>query len=93
MYINSPVEDWGTELLAADFPNLRLTMCGYFGTALSLLYPEDVVDSVVDFLLGQFAEYVFKSYHFRTFRGTLIYLWPKIQVRIYEKKVTNFYDF
>lgn len=56
MYINSPVEDWGTELLAADFPNLRLTMCGYFGTALSLLYPADVVDSVVDFLLGQFAD-------------------------------------
>ena len=32
-------------------------MCGYFGTALSLLYPADVVDSLVDYLLGLFTEY------------------------------------
>ena len=58
MYINDPVEEWGTKLVAADIPNLRLTMCGYFGTALSLLYEEDLVDSVVKFLLDQFTEYV-----------------------------------
>ena len=58
MYINDPVEEWGNKLVAADIPNLRLTMCGYFGTALSLLYEEDLVDSVVKFLLDQFPEYV-----------------------------------
>merc|ERR1712038_744651 len=50
MYINVPVAEWRDQLRAADFPNLRLTMCGYFGTALSLLYPVDVVDSLVDYL-------------------------------------------
>ena len=58
MYINDPVEEWGNKLVAADIPNLRLTMCGYFGTALTLLYEEDLVDSVVKFLLDQFTEYV-----------------------------------
>ena len=58
MYINDPVEEWGTKLEAADIPNLRLTMCGYFGTALSLLYEEDLVNDVVKFLLDQFPEYV-----------------------------------
>merc|ERR1711997_1316646 len=56
MYINDPVEEWGTKLVAADIPNLRLTMCGYFGTALTLLYEEDLVDSVVKFLLDQFTD-------------------------------------
>ena len=57
MYINDPVVEWGNKLEAADFPSLRLIMCGYFGTALSLLYPADVVDSLVDYLLGLFTEY------------------------------------
>jgi len=56
MYINDPVVEWGNKLEAADFPSLRLIMCGYFGTALSLLYPADVVDSLVDYLLGLFTE-------------------------------------
>ena len=54
MYINVPVEEWGTQLDAADFPSLRLIMCGYFGSVLTLLYPADIVDSVVDYLLDQF---------------------------------------
>ena len=57
MYIDVPVEEWGQLLEDAEIPNLRLTMCGYFGTALSLLYPPEIVDSLVDFLLGQFTEY------------------------------------
>ena len=57
MYINVPVEEWGSLLKAADFPNLRLTMCGYFGTALTLLLPDEVVDSLADFLLSQFSGY------------------------------------
>merc|ERR1711935_233161 len=55
MYINVPVEEWGTLLRASDIPNLRLTMCGYFGTALTLMYPVEVVDSLVDFFLSQFS--------------------------------------
>ena len=33
---------------------IRLTMCGYFGTVLTVLYPVDVVDELVDFLIGLF---------------------------------------
>ena len=29
-------------------------MCGYFGTVLTVLYPEGVVDELVDFLIGLF---------------------------------------
>ena len=58
MYISVPVNDWKHHLDAADFPDLRLTMCGYFGTIMSLLYPDEVVDSVVAYLLEQFTEYV-----------------------------------
>ena len=57
MYINVPVDEWGTLLRASDIPNLRLTMCGYFGTALTLMYPVEVVDSLVDFILSQFSGY------------------------------------
>ncbi len=57
MYIEVPVEEWRQLLEDAEIPNLRLTMCGYFSTVLTLLYPPDVVDGVVDFLLGQFTEY------------------------------------
>ena len=58
MYIDVPVEEWGERLVAADIPNLRLTMCGYFGTVLTLLYPPELVDEVVDVLLDLFGEYV-----------------------------------
>ena len=35
-------------------PNIRLTMCGYFGTVLTLLYDQEVVDELVDYLIGAF---------------------------------------
>ncbi len=56
MYINVPVEEWGGLLEAQDIPSLRLGMCGYFGTALTLLYDPEVVDALVEYLLGQFTE-------------------------------------
>lgn len=56
MYINVPVEEWGDLLESADVPNLRLTMCGYFSTVLTLLYPPEMVDEIVDYLLGQFTD-------------------------------------
>ena len=51
MYIEVPVEEWGTILRATDFPDLRLTMCTYFVTAMTLLYPEDTVDELAAYLL------------------------------------------
>jgi hypothetical protein len=56
MYIEVPVEEWGTILDASDFPSLRLGMCGYFGTVLTLLYDAETVDSIVEYLLDQFTE-------------------------------------
>ena len=58
MYIQVPVTEWRYHLREADFPTLRLVMCGYFGTTLTLLYPVDVVDSLLNFLLENFSEYV-----------------------------------
>jgi len=54
MYIEVPVEEWEKLLEAADIPSLRLTMCGYFGTVLTLLYDQEVVDELVDYLIGAF---------------------------------------
>ena len=54
MYIEVPVEEWGRILEAADIPELRLTMSGYFGTVLSMLYGPDVVDNTVQYLMDAF---------------------------------------
>ena len=51
MYIEVPVEEWGTILRETDFPNLRIGMCGYFVTVLTLLYPEETVDELAAYLL------------------------------------------
>ena len=51
MYIEVPVEEWGTILKETDFPDLRLTMCTYFVTAMTILYPEDTVDELASYLL------------------------------------------
>ena len=51
MYIEVPVEEWGTILRETDFPDLRVSMCGFFVTALTLLYPEDTVDELAAYLL------------------------------------------
>lgn len=56
MYIQVPVEEWGHLLDDADFPSLRLGMCGYFSTVLTLLYPPEVVDVLVEVLLGIFSD-------------------------------------
>ena len=34
--------------------NFVVTMCGYFGTVLTLLYEPEIVDEIVDYLLGAF---------------------------------------
>ena len=50
LYINEPVETWKQHLDEADIPNLRLTMCGYFGWVFTILYEPEVVDQIVDIL-------------------------------------------
>ena len=54
MYIEIPVEQWENQLRAADQPPLRLVMCGYFSTLLSILYDPEIVDELVEYLLGAF---------------------------------------
>ena len=54
LYIESPVEEWKTFLDSADIPEIRLGMCGYFATVLTVLYEEDVIDQVVDYLIDAF---------------------------------------
>ena len=54
MYIEVPVAEWGKLLESADIPNLRLTMCGYISTVLTVLYEQEVVDELVDYLIGLF---------------------------------------
>ncbi len=56
MYIETPVAEWGTILRSADFPSLRTGMCGFFATTLTLFFPPDTVDMIVDILFDSFAE-------------------------------------
>ena len=51
MYIFAPVEEWKPILDETDFPNLRLSMCGFFVTAMTLLYPEDTVNELAAYIL------------------------------------------
>ena len=54
MYIDTPVEDWGHIMNETDFPDLRITMCGFFSLALTMSFEENVVDTVVHILLQLF---------------------------------------
>lgn len=54
LYIEAPVEEWKNFLKAADIPEIKLGMCGYFATVLTVLYEEEVVDQVVDYLIDAF---------------------------------------
>ena len=55
MYIETPVEEWGHILNATDFPDLRITMCGYFSLALSMSFEESFVDNLVVILANAFS--------------------------------------
>ena len=55
MYIETPVEEWGHILNATDFPDLRITMCGYFSLALSMSFEETFVDNIVEILANAFS--------------------------------------
>ena len=55
MYIETPVEDWGHILNETDFPDLRITMCGYFSLALTMSFEETFVDAVIGFFVDAFS--------------------------------------
>ena len=55
MYIETPVEEWGHILNETDFPDLRITMCGYMSLALTMSFEEQVVDAIVKILLTAFS--------------------------------------
>ena len=56
MSIEEPVEYWGHVLDKAGFPPIRTGMCGFFATALTIFFPPDVVDALVDTLFDLFSE-------------------------------------
>jgi hypothetical protein len=68
MYIETPVEEWGHILIATDFPDLRITMCGYFSLTLSMSFEESFVDNLVVILANAFSlpddmkEFCFDTY-------------------------------
>ena len=55
MYIETPVEEWGHILNATDFPDLRITMCGYFSLALTMSFDEPFVDALTKILAEAFS--------------------------------------
>ena len=55
MYIETPVEDWGHMLNETDFPDLRITMCGFFSLALTMSFDEPIVDAFVEILATAFS--------------------------------------
>ena len=53
-YIDTPVKEWGKILNDADFPNIGRCMSGIFGTLLTLLFPEEFVNKLVELLIDFF---------------------------------------
>lgn len=68
MYIETPVQDWGHILNDTDFPDLRITMCGYFSLALTMTFEETFVDNLTEILANAFSlpedmtEFCFNTY-------------------------------
>lgn len=54
MYINEPVEKWGSSLNQADIGSLPLSMCGFFSSALTMVFDDKTVDVLVKALLKAF---------------------------------------
>jgi len=54
MYINDPVEKWGPALNQADIGSLPLSMCGFFSGALTMVFDDKTVDTLVQALLKAF---------------------------------------
>jgi hypothetical protein len=54
MYLNEPVENWGSILSSFDIPSLRSGMCAMMTTAMTLFFPDDVIDEIVDLIISTF---------------------------------------
>ena len=54
MYIQEPVADWGLILDSADFPSVREGMCTFFATAITIFFPPETVDLIINFLFDAF---------------------------------------
>ena len=54
---NEPVENWTELMLGLDIPELRITMCGFIETLLTLAYPDEFVDNFAQFVIDHFAGY------------------------------------
>ena len=54
MYIEDPVETWGTRLNESDIGSLPLSMCGFFSGALTMVFDDEDVDVIVNYLLKLF---------------------------------------
>ena len=56
MFINEPVDKWASYLNETDIPPLRLSMCGFISTALSMVFDDATVDATIDILINKFSE-------------------------------------
>ena len=54
-YIEAPVKDWGKILKEADIPDLSTRMSGTFTTIMTLLFPPEVVETLVPLLIDFFS--------------------------------------
>ena len=54
-YIEAPVKDWGIILKEADIPDLSTCMSGTFTTIMTLLFPPEVVETLVPLLIDFFS--------------------------------------
>lgn len=53
-FINDPLLTWGDTINSTNIPRLRLTLCGYLGTVMTLVFEDDVVDQIAEFLIDSF---------------------------------------
>jgi hypothetical protein len=54
MYLNEPVENWGSILSSFDLPSLRSGMCAMMTTAMTLFFPDDIIDEIIDLIISTF---------------------------------------
>ncbi|TRY80394.1 hypothetical protein TCAL_04714 [Tigriopus californicus] len=53
-FINDPLLTWGETINSTNIPRLRLTLCGYLGTIMTLVFEDEVVDQIAEYLIDSF---------------------------------------
>jgi hypothetical protein len=56
MFVNEPVEKWGPILDTADFPPIRTGMCAMLTTAMTLFFPMEVINKIIELVVLLFKE-------------------------------------